>query len=194
MDEFDDPLKDMVIFLNRHSDLSIIGVELNRFVLNEETEVFVPTLVGVEASIKKDDDGGRPITEKELVERYSQFGLREIAEKIISSMKRAEERFDDVKIVSSPKYFNLRIFDGEIDISLNSNPEGDHGVWVSNSELYKAVKQIGDELGFKTSIPRSENFGKVILFNGIDGLKKAANKFDKLIEELVNIKGAGNEN
>ncbi len=161
MDEFDAPLKDMIIFLNKHSDLNIIGVELNRFILNERIEVFAPTVIGLEASRK----GGNkrpelPITEKEFIERYSQAGMREVAEKIIHIFKSAEERFDEVRVVQTPKYFNLRIHDGAIDISINSNPEGDHGVWVSNNELYEVVKRIGDDLGLETNIPSSERFGK----------------------------------
>jgi len=190
MDEFDAPLKDMIIFLNRHSDLNIIGVELSRFVLNERIEVFAPTVIGVEVPKKRDRSGWSepPITEKEFIERYSQAGVSEVAEKIIRSFKFAGERFDEVRVVQTPKYFNLKIRDGEINISINSNPEGDHGVWVSNSDLYEAVKRIGDDLGLETNIPSSERFGKVIIFNGIDGLKRAVDRLDRLIEELVNIR------
>jgi Holliday junction resolvase-like predicted endonuclease len=190
MDELDAPLKDMILFLNRHSDLNIIGVELRRFILNEKTEVFVPTVVGIEVPRKEDRSRlpELPITEKEFIERYTQAGVGEIAEKIIHSFKVAEERFDKVKIVQTPKYFNLKIRDGEIDISINANPKGDHGVWVKNRNLYEAVKQIGDNLELETNIPRSERFGKVIIFNGIDGLRNIVDRLDRLIEELVNVK------
>ncbi|WP_456468484.1 hypothetical protein [Archaeoglobus sp.] len=187
MDELDAPLKDMILFLNRHSDLSIIGVELRRFVLDEKTEVFVPTVVGVEIP-KKGDNLGSPITPEEFIKRYSQAGLGEIAERIIRSFRSAEEIFDDVRIVPTPQYLTLRIRDREIEIYIKADPGGDHGVWVKNRDLYEAIKQIGDNLGLETNIPTDDTtFAKIIKFNGIDGLKKVVDKLDRLIEELVNV-------
>ena len=188
MDELDAPLKDMILFLNRHSDLSIIGVELRRFVLDEKTEVFVPTVVGVEIP-KKRDKSKPPITLEEFIERYSQARLGKIAERIIQSFRSAEEMFDDVRLVPKPQYLTLRIRNGEIEIYIKADPGGDHGVWVKNRDLYEAIKQIGDNLGLETNIPTDDTTSaKIIKFNGINGLKRAVDKLDRLIEELVNVR------
>ena len=190
MDELDAPLKDMIFFLNRHSNLNIIGVELKRFVLNEKTEVFVPMVVGVEVP-KKGDKLKSPITPEEFIERYSQAGLGEIAERVIRSFRSAEEKFDDVRIVPTPQYLTLRIRDREIEISIKADPRGDHGVWVKNRDLYEAVKRIGDNLELETNVPTSDTATasvKIIKFNGINGLKRAVDKLDRLIEELVNVR------
>lgn len=190
MDELDAPLKDMILFLNRHSDLSIIGVELRRFVLDEKTEVFVPTVVGIEIP-KKRDKSKPPITLEEFIERYSQAGLGKIAERIIQSFRSAEEMFDDVRLVPKPQYLTLRIRNGEngeIEIYIKADPRGDHGVWVKNRDLYEAVKRIGDNLGLETNIPTDDTtLAKIIKFNGIDGLRKVVDKLDRLTEELVNV-------
>ena len=189
MDEFDAPLKDMILFLNKHSDLSIIGVELRRYVLDEGAEVFVPTVIGVEIPKKGDKrkTSKTPITKEEFVKLYSEAGLGEIAREIIRSFEAAEEKYDEVRIVPTPQYLNLRIRGDEITVSMKADPQGDHGIWVSNPDLYERVGQIGRNLGLKTNIPTGKKFGKVIDFGGIEGLELIKERLGNLIDELVKI-------
>ena len=128
------------------------------------------------------------MTPERLIEVYSKAGLVEVAEKIVQAFKDAENRFDNVRLYPTRKYLNLRIFINHkrIDVSVKGDPNGDHGVWTS-SELYQAVKDVGNKLGFKTRIPSTDS-GKIIEFNGIDGIKSAVDKLDKLIEELANVR------
>ncbi|RLI83565.1 hypothetical protein DRP04_01020 [Archaeoglobales archaeon] len=189
MDEFDAPLKDTILFLNKHFDLSIMGVELRRYVLDAGGEVFVPTVIGVEISRKGDKPKTpkTPITKEEFEKRYSEAGLGEIAREIIRSFDAAEKKYDEVRIVPTPQYLTLRIRGDEITISMNADPKGDHSVWVNNPNLYERVGQIGRDLGLKTKIPAGKKFGKVIDFGGVDGIESIVKKLGDLIDELVKI-------
>ncbi len=195
MDELDDPLKDMIIFLNRHLDMNIdvIGVEIRRFVINKKIEIFVPTVVPTtETPPPTPEEKCNPIN---FVKKYSKAGLRDVAEEVVKTFENAVDRFDNVELYPTSRYLNLRIYPnkGRIDISIKCDPNGDHGVWVHNRDLYETVEQIGRNLGLETKIPSSES-GKVISFNGIEGLKSVVGKLDVLIEELVNLRAENAEN
>ena len=184
MDEFDVPLRDMVSFLNRHSDLSIIGVEVKRYALDEKRDIFVPSAVGVEEK-KGVKTPKTLITKDEFEKRYSDLGLGDIARRIISLFDLAQDKYDEVRIVPTPQSYVLRIHGNEIQIGFNVDPKKEHSVWVFNPKLYGNVGRVGRELNLKTSMPTSKNFGKVIDFSGIEGLKRAVEKLEVLIEGLA---------
>jgi len=68
---------------------------------------------------------------------------------------------------------------------MNSNPERDHGVWVYNPSLYDKVYEVGKKLGLQVKKGTSPNFSKIILFNGIEGIKSISEKMQNLTEELI---------
>ena len=74
-----------------------------------------------------------------------------------------------------------------MNVLFNKNPSGDHGVWANDNKLYNELLKLGEELGFFTKVPQSEKFGKVIYFNGVEGINKVVPKIETLIRRLIDI-------
>jgi hypothetical protein len=81
----------------------------------------------------------------------------------------------------------LDIGEKQIQVSINSDPKLDHGVWVYNPTLYDKVYELGQTLGLQVKKGMSSNFLKIIQFNGIDGIKSISEKMQNLTDGLIKI-------
>jgi len=81
----------------------------------------------------------------------------------------------------------LDIGERQIQVVMNSNPVGDHGIWVYNQSLYDKVYELGQSLGLQVKKGTSPNFLKIVRFDGIDGIKSVSGKMQDLVEGLIEI-------
>ena len=118
------------------------------------------------------------------VERvYEEYGLDELFKRI----KDVSNRYPDVELRIRRKEFYLVLAEGKMNFTLQINPEGYHGVWVADPSLFEPVAEVGKRLGFETKVPIGKAFGKVIIFNHLEGLKKLNRQFDLLFNALRKI-------
>ncbi len=188
MDTLEEHLKDTIIFLNRKYSVGILGVELHRHVLNDYSEIFVPQVIGVESSKEiAEQRFVSLVSEDDLRKSYSEKGLGEEINGILTIFKDACEKDNSVKITGQSRYLVLSI-GNEVDVSFKVIPDGDHGVWVKNAKLFDNVSRLGKKLGFTVSdLDRSKKAAKVIVFNGIEGVKQASQQINELVAGLVEI-------
>ena len=123
MDEVEDPLKDMILNL-RQCGTDIVGVEIQRYVIDEEKEVFVPNLIGVEVS------ASLPTAPIGFKESHYKNGLTSEADKIMTELRKAAESYDFAWVrepleEESYRYLYLR---EHLFVYFHINPERDHEV------------------------------------------------------------------
>ena len=125
-----------------------------------------------------------PPPSQEDVERiYEEYGLDELFKRI----KDVSDRYPDVELKIRKKEFHLVLTEGKINFTLQINPEGYHGVWVADPSLFEPVAEVGRRLRFETKVPIGKAFGKVIIFNHLEGLRKLNRQFDLLFNQLRKI-------
>jgi hypothetical protein len=194
MDNIEQRLKDVIIHLNRDWGMDIFGLELNKYHIEGHGEVFVPIITPPPemniASTTAPKPRRIPITFDELIKIYKDNGLEAEILQIIDVFKKMEEKkYDNVQIKIMPGAIGLNIWNIErkIAVSINSNPNSYHDVWVFDASLYDKVYNLGQTLGLQVRRGTSANFSKIIYFNGIDGIKNVAGKMQDLIEGLIKI-------
>lgn len=182
MDGFDEATKDTIIFLNRNSKMNILGVELRRFVIDEEKEVFVPNLVGAE-HMKKESSSSTP---EDFLKNYADKGLESEMKSIVLAFQKAAEKYDNVQLDTAPRTLLLKIKNGDIRISFHIEPDKDHGIWLYNTSLSSDLMNVGEQLGLTSVLPRSDQkYAKTTNFNGIEGIRQVEPIIGSLIEKLV---------
>jgi len=183
MDQFDDPIRKHIIYLREKSKLDILGVEVRKYGMDSAKDIFIFDVIGVEVQ------PGREAAVQPTVDMnrtYSDKGLSSELVAVKNSIDKAEKQYSGF-IWTEEKRTELQLKIGErISVSINRNPEAQHGVWVSDPALYSAVCQAGQQLDFVTKMPSTES-GKPIIFNGTEGIRKFAARADELIEKLVEI-------
>jgi hypothetical protein len=174
--------------------MDIFGLELNKYHIEGHGEVFVPIITPPPemniASTTAPKPRRIPITFDELIKIYKDNGLEAEILQIIDVFKKMEEKkYDNVQIKIMPGAIGLNIWNIErkIAVSINSNPNSYHDVWVFDASLYDKVYNLGQTLGLQVRRGTSANFSKIIYFNGIDGIKNVAGKMQDLIEGLIKI-------
>ena len=188
MDNIDPKLKDIIIYLNQDWEMDIFGLELNRYYIEGKGEVFVP-IVTPPPDLPRPPTSppSPPTTFDEVIRIYKENGLEAEILKIREVFERMEKEDNIVQIKSVPTSILLDIGEKQIQVSINRNPEYDHGVWVYNPSLYDKVYELGKKLGLQVKKGTSPNFSKIILFNGIEGIKSISGKMQNLTEELIKI-------
>lgn len=113
------------------------------------------------------------------------------ARTILDSLADAEKNYKFAKVRFTRKYLYLWFGeDGKIQVFFNVEPERDHGVWVYDQKLFDAVFEAGQESSLTVRKPDGTN-GKVILFNGIEGVKKVEPHLEKLLMRVADIYKGG---
>jgi len=186
MDNIDPKLKDTIIHLNQDREMDIFGLELNRYYIGGKGEVFVPAVIPPPDWPRPPPQPPKPPTTFDEITRiYKESGLEAEILKIREVFEKMEKEDNIVQIKSIPTSILLDIGEKQIQVSINRNPERDHGVWVYNPSLYDKVYEVGKKLGLQVKKGTKPNFSKIILFNGIEGIKSISEKMQNLTEELI---------
>jgi hypothetical protein len=187
MDNIEPRLKDMIIHLNQDWEMDIFGLELNRYYVEGKGEVFVSVVTPPPEMPRPSKPRKAPITFDELVKNYREKGLEAEILKIQEIFEKMKGQDDMVQIKAVPTAIVLDIGEKQIQVAINRDPERDHGVWVFNPSLYEKVYELGQTLSLEVKKGTSSNFSKVILFNGIGGIKSISEKMQNLTEGLLKI-------
>jgi hypothetical protein len=186
MDEFDEPLETMITFLRSHYEMDLFGVKLQRYNLDERNEEeFIADVVGIDVPPPPPSIQSSP---KDFKKSYSEKGLGSEADIILKAFTEIESSSTNKHFTKNYLYLtmNTKVKKRAIEIFFNIEPERDSGVWVNDSQLYEEVFNVGNELGLDAKKPSTEN-GKVILFNGTEGVRKVAPHLKSLAVKLAEI-------
>lgn len=187
MDRIERKLKDAIIFLNQRYEMDVFGLELRKHILEDCGAVFVPIVTPPPDIPRPTQPRKFPISFNELVESYSRNGLATEIVKIQNAFEIVKEK-GGAQIRYTPSYVILEIGNGEIQIWLNKDPEkSDHGTWVYNPQLYDKVFELGQRLGLQVNMSSSQNFAKIIQFNGEEGIKQVSSVIQDLVDGLLEI-------
>jgi len=182
MDQFDEPIRKHIVWQREHNN-NVFGVEVHKYGMDTGKDIFVLDVIGAEVQPGR-ETVVRPTIDMDRT--YSDKGLSPELVAVKNAFDKAGRQHSGF-VSTEEKRTELDLKIGErITVSVNRSPEREHGVWVSDSALYSAVCQAGQQLGFRTKMPPTES-GKPIIFNGAEGIKKFAPKADELIEKLVEI-------
>ncbi len=187
MDNIEPRLKDTIVHLNQDWEMDIFGLELNKYCIEGEGEVFVPVVTPPPDMPRPLKPRKTPTTFDEVIKKYREKGLETEILEIQRIFRRMEEQDATVQLKINPAYIVLNIGEKQIQVAINSDPERDHGVWVYNPSLYEKVYKLGNTLELQAKMGKSPNFLKVIQFNGVEGIKSVSEKMQNLIEGLIKI-------
>jgi hypothetical protein len=187
MDNIESRLKDIIIHLNQDWEMDIFGLELNRYYVEGKGEVFVPVVTPPLEIPRRPPPPPPRITFDEVVKKYKENGLEAEIRRIREVFEKMKEQNNIVQIKTTPTSIVLDIGEKQIQVSINSDPKLDHGVWVYNPTLYDKVYELGQTLGLQVKKGTSPNFLKVIQFNGVDGIKSISEKMQNLTDGLIKI-------
>jgi hypothetical protein len=187
MDRIEQTLKDAIIFLNQDNEMDIFGLELPKYNLGDYGAEFIPIVTPSPDIPRSQPSPKIPITIEEFVSNYSAKGLSTEISTIMNAFK-AEINKGNAQFIFTPAYLIFDIGEKQIQVTLNKDAEkSDHGVWVFNPMLYDKILELGVGLEFQAKKSSSQNFAKIIQFNGSDGIKKLAKEIGKLIAGLIDV-------
>ena len=129
-----------------------------------------------------------PLSYKSPSEDYTRLYAEAGLEKELNMILKAFKEFNPQWKSTWKDYLTLHV-SSKILVYFNKNPARDHGVYVRDPKLYDDIFEIGRRLGLKVKKPAPKTKeGKVIYFNGIDGVKTVAFKIKELIKMLAAVK------
>jgi len=175
MDNLDDRLKDLIIYLNQNSKFDIYGVELEYY-KHKKFEIMIPKLYG--AQVKKDVSAGQDttiFTDEDFIRAFSDIDLEDKIKEIIDFHKQVRNKEVELDLVSAQKtpkyikfYFNHPNSDSEKDLSIGVGVYEGEAVdtldfWCYNPQSQDIfIEKLESVLGLETTkIKKGSNYGMI---------------------------------